>query len=246
MVRDEHQWRMFYTAISTAGHHIFDQRIGCAVSEDLHHWRRRWDQPVVGVDSRWYKTLHLSPPGTTGPDLETSSETWRDPLVFPDPDGQGWHMLISARAVGAARNDDGVIGHARSRDLDHWDLGPPLSEPGAGFGQLEVLQNKIIDGRPVLVFTCHPQEMTPERVAASGEYCTWSVPSLGLTGPWDVTRARPFTPEPDLFAAPLVQLRDGSWVILGFRNTEPKGVVAFEILDPIPVTLDAEGYLVGR
>jgi hypothetical protein len=26
-----------------------------------------------------------------GPDLETSSETWRDPVVFADPGGTGWH-----------------------------------------------------------------------------------------------------------------------------------------------------------
>ncbi|MFP5282623.1 MAG: glycosyl hydrolase [Actinomycetes bacterium] len=246
VIREGSHWRMFYTAISTAGHHVYDQRIGSAVSEDLHRWQRLTPEPVVGVDRRWYKTLDLAPPGTTGPNLDTSSETWRDPLVFADPGGDGWHLLISARAVGADRHDDGVIAHARSRDLETWRLGPPLCRPGAGFGQLEVLQNKIIDGRPVLVFTCQPSEMTPERVAASGEYCTWSVPSPGLTGPWDISRARPFTPEPDLFAAPLVQLRDGSWMIIGFRNLEAKGSDGFEIIDPIPVTLDDEGYLVAR
>jgi hypothetical protein len=43
----------------------------------------------------------------------------------------------------------------------------------------------------------------------------------------------------------LVQLRDGSWVIIGSRNLEPKGIDAFEILDPIPVSLDYEGYLIA-
>jgi beta-fructofuranosidase len=246
VVRAEGRWWMFYTAISTAGHHIFDQRVGAAVSDDLHRWRRVSDQPTLPVDRRWYKTLHLDPPGTTGPDLKLASETWRDPLVLPDPDGDGWHMLLTARAVGASRNDDGVVAHARSRDLATWQMGPPLCDPGAGFGQLEVLQSKVVDGRAVLVFTCHPQEMTPERVAGSGEFCTWSVPSPGVLGPWDVREARPFTAEPDLFAAPLVQQRDGGWAIIGFRNTEPKGIDGFHILDPVPVTLDAEGYLVAR
>ena len=84
--------------------------------------------------------------------------------------------------------DDGdlyVIAHATSADLTTWQLGPPLCAPGAGFGQLEVL-HKIIDGRPLFVFTCHPQEMTAERIAASGEYCTWSLPPPGLLGPWDI------------------------------------------------------------
>jgi beta-fructofuranosidase len=73
----------------------------------------------------------------------------------------------------------------------------------------------------------------------------WSLPSPGLLGPWNIQQARPFIAEPDLFAAPLVQLRDGSWVIIGFRNLEPKGVDAFEIIDPIAVSLDDEGYLVA-
>jgi beta-fructofuranosidase len=259
VVRAPHEgqdrWWMFYTAISTAGHHIFDQRVGAAVSDDLHSWKRVSEQPTLMVDGRWYKTLHLDPPphleGASGPDLATMSETWRDPLVLADPDGDGWHMLITARAVGAARNDDGVVAHARSTDLLRWEVGAPLCRPGAGFGQLEVLQNKRIDGRAVLVFTCHPQEMTAERRAASGDFCTWSVPSPGPLGPWDITLARPFTADPELFAAPLVQRRDGSWVILGFRNLEHRvvegsGEDGFAIYEPIPVTLDADGYLVAR
>lgn len=104
-----------------------------------------------------------------------------------------------------------------------------------GFGQLEVLQTRSSTAGHSLVFTCHPQEMTADRIAKSGEYCTWSLPSPGLTGPWNVTLARPFAAEPDLFAAPLVLQRDGNWVIIGFRKLEPKGIDAFEILDPIPV-----------
>ena len=173
------------------------------------------------------------------------SETWRDPLVVPDPGGDGWHMLLCARAVGAGRNDDGVVAHAWSSDLRTWEARPPRCAAGAGFGQLEVVQSKVIGDRAVLVVTCHPAEMTDARVAAGGRYCTWSVPSPGLLGPWDTSRARPFTADADLFAAPLVQRRDGSWVILGFRNLEPYGGDGFEIGDPIPVELDAEGYLVA-
>ena len=246
VVRDGDRWRMFYTAISTAGHHVYDQRVGSAVSEDLHHWTRVSHEPSLRVDGTWYKNLANTPAPTQGPDLEGSSETWRDPLVLPDPGGEGWHMLLTARGVGAGRNDDGVVGHATSADLEHWTLGPPLSQTGTGFGQLEVLQVKQVDGRWVLVFTCHPQEMTPERIVRTGEYCTWSVPGPGPLGPWDVDAARPFTAEPNLFAAPLVRQRDGSWVLIGFRNLEPQGLDGFEIIDPVPVALDAEGYLVAR
>ena len=98
-----------------------------------------------------------------------------------------------------------------------------------------MIQVRQLDGRPTLVFTCHPDEQTPERRLTSGSYCTWSVPGESTTGPWDIARAAPFTAEPDLFAAPLVQDRDGQWFLLGFVNLEPKGLNAFHILDPIPV-----------
>jgi beta-fructofuranosidase len=129
-----------------------------------------------------------------------------------------------------------VIAHARSADMRVWELQPPLSEP-AGFGQLEVPQVRVIDGRPVLVFTCGVEEQSVRQKARWGEFCTWCVTGESVLGPWDVAAARPFRAEPDLFAAPLVQTRAGGWVFVGFRNLEPKGSEALEILDPIPVRL---------
>ncbi len=233
---DDGVWRMYYTATNTRGYGVRDQRVGLAESDDLVTWRKIGGDPLLTADSRWYKTL---------PEDVTASETWRDPQVFRDPAGDGWHMLISARGLGHGPNDDGVLAHARSHDLRSWELGPPVCDAGFGFGQLEVAQVKEIDGRWVLVFTCHPQEMTAERRAATGDYCTWSVPGTSASGPWDIGLARPFTAEPDLFAAPLVQQRDGSWALVGFRNTEPRGELNFHIADPIPVGLDTHGALVA-
>ncbi len=231
---DEGRWRLFYTAISERGG-LTDQRLGLAVSDDLTTWRRVGDAPLLGIDPRWYKTH---------PQDVAASETWRDPQVLRDPDGDGWHMLVTARAVGADRNDDGVVGHARSRDLATWEVGAPLSEPGSGFGQLEVVQVRQVDGQWVLVFTCHPDEQTDEHRARFGDFCTWSVPGSSPLGPWDVAAARPFTAAPTLFAAPLVQRRDGSWCLIGFLNREPEGIDAMEIVDPIGVHLE-DGYLVA-
>ncbi|MEA2217901.1 MAG: beta-fructofuranosidase [Solirubrobacteraceae bacterium] len=221
-------WRLYYTALSSSpGHGVRDQRIGMAESDDLHAWRRVGDRPLVDPDPRWYRTLDED---------VAASETWRDPFVFEDPGGDGWHMLITARAPDAPRLRDGVLGHAHSADMLTWELQPPLTEP-AGFGQIEVPQVRAIDGRWVLVFTCHPEEQSAEQIARFGPFCTWYVLGESPTGPWSIADARPFEGEPKLFAAPLVRQRDGTWAFVGFRNQEPEGILSFEILDPIEVTL---------
>jgi beta-fructofuranosidase len=226
---DDGVWRMYYTAVNSQGRGVTDQRIGLAESDDLVTWRRVGTEPLLMADPSLYMTLGL-------PEEPRASETWRDPFVFRDPDGDGWHMLICARLPGAPRLDDGVIGHARSADGVRWELGPPLSEP-AGFGQIEVAQPRLVEGQPTLVFTCHPHEQAQRTRERFGEYCTWSVPGDSLVGPWDISRARPFEAEPDLFAAPLVQDRSGRWNLVGFVNLEPKGIFSFDIQDPIPVEL---------
>jgi beta-fructofuranosidase len=233
---DDGVWRLYYTALSRRGRGTRDQRIGLAESADLETWRRVGDRPLLEVDPRWYATL---------PEDVRASETWRDPFVFRDPAGDGWHMLICARAAGAPCLRDGVLGHARSPDMRTWEVGPPACAP-AGFGQLEVPQARIVDARPLLVFTCHPGEQSPEQRRRSGACCTWAVAGDALAGPWDLRRARPYRAEPTLFAAPLVRERDGGWALLGFLNPEPAADPALEIVDPIRVRLTADGELEAR
>ena len=237
---DDGVWRMYYTAVSTAGDAAgtFDQRVGVVESDDLFTFRRVRATPACEVDSRWYRTVD---------DSDRVSETWRDPQVFRDADGNGWHMLITARHKDGEVLDSGVIAHATSRNMLDWEVGPPLSEPGGGFSQLEVAQIRVVDGAHVLAFTCHPEEQHPRR-RESARACTWTLTGPGPLGPFDVTAANPFRAEPDLFAAPLVQRRDGSWCFVGFRNLEPEGFWDFHIIDPVPVVrsgdelVAAEGY----
>ncbi len=233
---DDGRWRMFYTALtSRRGRGVRDQQVGVVESDDLFVWRRVLDRPVLPPTGAPYQTLAEDP---------SASETWRDPFVFRDPDGDGWHLLVTARLAGAPRFDDGVLAHARSHDLLTWEVQPPASGPPSGFGQLEVPQVRVVEEHPVLVFTCHPEEQSAARKAEHGLWCTWSVvgePGAPVTGPWDVSRAVPFTAEPTLFAAPLVQQRDGGWALLGFRNQETEGVDSLHLLDPIAVHLEGSG-----
>jgi beta-fructofuranosidase len=218
-------WRLYYTAINTQGRDVRDQRIGLAESDDLMTWRRVAREPLVDPDPCWYTLLG---------DGSAASETWRDPFVFHAEDG--WHMLITAREGGGERLRDGVLAHARSDDMVHWRLAPPLTGT-AGFGQLEVAQVRQVDGQWLLVFTCHPDEQADPR-----PFSTWYVLGDSPLGPFDVATAKPFEGEPKLFAAPLVQRRDGSWAFVGFLNQEPEGVLSFDIVDPIGVEL-REGTL---
>ena len=122
-------FHFFYTACSRADNFLV-QRIGRADSTDLISWTRAGEQPLLEVDARWYE-IH---------DGENwHDQAWRDPWVFADPEGDGWHMLITARSNSGAQFSRGVVGHAWSPDLDQWEVRPPLSQPG-GFGQLEVMQ----------------------------------------------------------------------------------------------------------
>jgi beta-fructofuranosidase len=206
-------WRMFYTGISHAEHGRV-QRIGSATSDDLTVWRRSDDNPLLEADPRWYETHAIE-------------ETWRDPYVFADPDGDGWHMLITARARGG-----GVVGHAHSADLVSWEVLPPLSEP-AGFGHMEVIRTAVIDGLPVLMFSCGPDFMQERRDGA-----VWIAPGESLLGPWDVEGAVALE-HPSLYAAQFIRDR-GDWTILGFRDTED-GVFFGEIMDPLPIVRDGRG-----
>src|SRR3954451_22426476 len=116
---DDGIWRLFYTALSSApGHGVRDQRIGMAESADLSGWRRVGDRPLVDPDPRWYQTLDEDP---------GASDTWRDPFVFKDVGGDGWHMLIPARARGSFRLRDGLLAPARSRAMLTSTILPPLT-----------------------------------------------------------------------------------------------------------------------
>ncbi|MFK0113016.1 hypothetical protein [Streptomyces sp. NPDC091217] len=202
------------------------QRIGLAVSEDLHTWHRYGDKPLLEADPTWYE--RLEPSGPT--DGAWPEEAWRDPWVFPDPSGDGWHMLVTARSGQGSVGGRGVIGHARSDDLVDWEVRPPLTEP-AGFGHLEVPQVAVVDGRPLLLFCTN----TVERPALADNRI-WAVSGASVTGPWDIAAARPGLC-PDLYAPRLVQDASGAWQLIGFLD-ERDGAFAGELSDPVPVRYD--------
>lgn len=222
-------WCMFYTGVGSR-ERARKQRVGLATSADLQHWSRHPGSPVLESDPRWYEQLADALPG----------EAWRDPWVFTDPGGDGWHMLLTARACDGPADQRGVIGHARSLDLIRWQAWPPLSRPGGGFGHLEVPQAEVVDGRPVLVFSCAAGELSGERRKARTSGGIWCLPCESVLGPFDLTRAVRITDE-SLYGGRLFRDRSGRWVMLAFRNRGPDGRFIGELADPVPIRWAADG-----
>ena len=117
------------------------QRIGLATSGDLIRWEKHPENPLLVADPRWYELLD--------PDL-WHDQAWRDPWIFRHPEPADF-TPSSLPVPTTARPTVAVIGHARSDDLIHWEVLPPLTEPG-DFGHLEVPQLTCIRGRYYLLF----------------------------------------------------------------------------------------------
>lgn len=234
---DDGRWYMFYTGTTVNDEGELLQQIGLATSDDLHHWVKHDENPLVRADSRWYEKI--------GGPRDWHDEHWRDPWVFKDPAGDGWHMLITARANTGPMDDRGVIGHARSRDLLSWTVQPPLSPPGAGFGQLEVPQVENIDGRWVLVFNCLASEFAAGRLNGVESGGVFVANAQTPLGPYDIAGAVRLTDD-SLYVGKLVQDPENRWVLLAFVNKNERGEFVGALTDPAGVHWADDTLVVER
>jgi beta-fructofuranosidase len=226
VIRGDDAWYMFYTGSSTREGALI-QRIGLATSPDLMTWTKHAANPIIEADPAWYEQLDTT---------AWHDQAWRDPWVFADPDGDGYHALITARASTGPVDARGVVAHARSQDLVHWVVRPPISVPGE-FGQLEVQQVEVVDGRPILVFSVGATEVGLKRRALHPDLPsgTYICPGVSLLGPFDLEHDARLVS--DLYSGRLVRRRDGGWVLLGFVNLAANGSFVGAISDPVPFEL---------
>lgn len=133
-----------------------------------------------------------------------------------------------------------MVGHAISADLRQWEPRPALTAPvPRGFGQLEVLQVEVVDGRPVLLFSCLAEHASTDRRATGTTGGIWAAPADGLLGPFDIAAAEAVTDD-HFYSGRLIRRRtDDRWVLLAFHNRGEQGFVG-TISDPMPVAWDGK------
>lgn len=234
IVRDaDGTWFMFYTGsrFLSADATTNVETIGFATSTDLHEWSKSTVE--IAADPRWYEVLG---------DGTWREEAWRDPWVYRDDSGAGWHMLVTARGRSGDPLDRGVIGHATSADLRHWEVQPPVSETGAGFIHLEVPQIAGIGDRRVLLFSCDTAHLAGARLVAGEGGGIWWLPVESAAGPFEVAGARRLTAE-SFYSGRVVRTASGSSVLLAFENIATDGSFIGRLSDPMPLSWTADGAL---
>jgi beta-fructofuranosidase len=125
---DDGRWHLFYTGTSRAGDGKH-QKLGHAVSDDLHIWQRVGDGLILDRDDRYEEFR----------EGRWHDRAFRDPWVIRDPEGDGWLMYFTGRNPRVEDSfDAGAIGFATSPDLFEWTLQSPVYT--GSFGELEVPQ----------------------------------------------------------------------------------------------------------
>ena len=240
---DDGLWHLFYTGTSRAEDALY-QRIGHAVADDLHQWRR-----VAGG-----LCLDLSGPNADTYETEHMIGHWhdramRDPWVMRDPAGPGWMMFFTARVPGVAEpNAGGAIGFATSPDLMTWTLEPPVF--AGGFGQLEVPQVFRYQNRWYCVFCTAAHHWSEDYRRTSGQQPVSGSHYLiadDPRGPWQIAPGTFLDGDEPArrYAARIVETPDGLR-LLGFADGGRDAFGGY-VMDPEPVTARPDGLLaMGR
>ena len=142
IIQKQDWYYMFYTARSTQENGKI-QRIGLAYSQNLIHWEKFKDNPLIKADSRWYETLSDSIEG---------QEHWRDPFIVYSPKEQLYYAFICARIKKGQHLERGCIARAVSSDLIHWNVMAPATE-GGHFQQMEVPDIHFCQNKYYLIFS---------------------------------------------------------------------------------------------
>lgn len=236
VIQTNNQWLMFYTGGKKSEKGLI-QRVCLATSSDLIHWEKHPSSPLIGVDDNWYDKLNLD---------YWHDESWRDPWVFKDREADLYHMLITCRANQGQPEGRGAIGYASSRDLIHWQAGPPIVAPGL-FGEMEVPQIACIGGKYYLFCSVsakyHVNDINKDGQPAQtgliyfmGDSPTgpFNQDTFGYLGEDTIGR---------LYAGRVIQGPDDNWYFMAFENMDENGNFVGGICSPKRIKQDPQGKL---
>lgn len=231
VVEKEGLFYMYYTGTNRSeGGRI--QRVGLATSRDLVHWTKHQDNPVLEADPTWYE---LDPQESPFGEL-----AWRDPYVVEL--GGEFYAFITARLKRGPRAWRGCIGTARSVDLLHWEVGPPLETP-AWFSQMEIPQLVELGGRYCLLFSAEAQWIEGDVPRVTG---TFYAVSPGALGPYSAPRVLIGDEKGSFYGAKLVRTPGESWACLAWLRADPTGAFVGGLSDPLPVRIKDDEIVVCR
>ncbi len=236
VIREGTDWHLFYTGTSKEENGK-KQRIGHAISKNLHNWNRVDNGLVLDIDPCHYEEYT---PGWW------HDRAMRDPYVIKNPREEGWLMYYTARVPGTKEpNEGGAIGLAKSKDLYEWENLPPAF--AGGFGQLEVPQVLEISGNWYCLFTTmkvHWSEEYKKANRQSGVSGTHYLISKNPKGPWKIAPGKFLDGhDPCRRYSGKITKWGGQYFFLGFHDQDNKNRFIGEISDPIPVSVTKEGLL---
>lgn len=235
VVRGSDGWWMFYTGAKTS-EQCLRQRIGAARSNDLTHWQRVGDAPLIEVDTRFYEALDLA---------SWHDQAWRDPYVV-EHDGL-YHMFITARRNHGAADGRGTIAYATSADLLEWTVHPPIYS-GTEFGHLEVPQVRQTADGWLLLFSCADPAFAKDFTQQTGvqpQAGTFVARASSIGGPYTLDSATPLYPpgyrDGVLYSGKLIDDGERGAQFLAFVSADKAGDFQGYIIDPLPATVNDSG-----
>jgi beta-fructofuranosidase len=237
VIQHDGLWHFFYTGGKRSEKGLI-QRIGLATSSDLIHWHKHSANPLIVTDPQWYELLDLN---------LWHEQAWRDPWVFRHPETGKFHAFITARCNYGPTEGRGVIGHARSDDLIHWEVLPPLTSPGE-FGYMEVPQLVNIHQHYYLLFSAPDSFHSPQYTKRTGQSSlsgTLYMIADNPLGPFRFCAKEYLVGDKvgSLYSSKLIKGPDDNWNVIAFHHFAPNGAFIGELSDPMSVDIDREGNL---
>jgi beta-fructofuranosidase len=240
VIKAEGCYHLFYTGTCRAENGM-RQRIGHATAPAIDGPWTRVDCGLgaglaLDLDERFYE--------------EHAEGRWhdralRDPYVLPEKIDGMYHMFFTARRKDGDKYARGVIGHAVSPDLVHWEATAPVYE-GGHYGQLEVPQVFARDGQWFCTFCNIREHWSAAMLEAydGGVSGTSYLVADHPLGPWRPAEQFLDGAVPCRRYAGKI-LRDpvtGEDCLMAFEDTGPDGAFVGRITDPIPLTLAQGRY----